>query len=81
MFHIYRCIVLAAVFMIYLDRVVVPFPTGCRKQKGSPRVMKLPVLQMFPVRYFLRVPRQFITDYIFFRDAALFTGAHYMSNS
>ena len=47
-----RCIVLAAVFMVYLDRVYVPFPTGCRKKKGSPRVMKLPVLQMFPVRYF-----------------------------
>ena len=40
---------LAAVFMVYLDRVTVPFPTGCRKQKGTPRIMKLPVLQMFPV--------------------------------
>ena len=45
-----RCIILAAIFMLYLDRVEMPFPTGCRKRKDKKRVMKLPVLQMFPVR-------------------------------
>lgn len=43
------CIVLAAAFMMYLDRFAIPFPTGCQKKKGTPRMMKLPVLQMFPV--------------------------------
>ena len=55
LFSVFRCIILTAVFMLYMDNVKVPLTTGCVKRKAEKKMVRIPVFRMFPVRIYSHI--------------------------